>query len=167
MAWKRPDKKEVARMKVLSDLGNTPSAIGKMMGRDGKTISRYLGVPENFQDPEVQALIAKIKEDEISDLYLLGAKAKSRLHELLDRGDSKMIETTAVLDRTFQQRRLLENLPTENITTRSVAVHLKGVLSDLTARRDKLLKDSEKMEAGEGISTNVESDPSHEHDSEK
>ena len=131
MAWKRPDKKEVARMKVLSDLGNSPSAIGKMMGRDGKTISRYLGVPENFQDPEVQALIAKIKEDEISDLYLLGAKAKSRLHELLDRGDSKMIETTAVLDRTFQQRRLLENLPTENITTRSVAVHLKGVLSQL------------------------------------
>lgn len=55
-----------------------------------------------------------IKELEIDDLYLLGAKARKRLHELLDQGDTKAIEITAVMDRSFQQRRLLEGQFTEN-----------------------------------------------------
>jgi hypothetical protein len=43
----------------------------------------------------------------------LGAKARKRLHELLDEGNTKAIETTAIMDRTFQQRRLIEGQFTE------------------------------------------------------
>ena len=41
-------------------------------------------------------------------MYLLGAKARARLHELLDEGNTRVIETVALMDRSFQQRRLLE-----------------------------------------------------------
>jgi len=60
-------------------------------------------------------MIDVIKEKEVSDLYLLGAKARKRLHELLDEGNTKTIETVALMDRSFQQRRLLEGQSTENI----------------------------------------------------
>jgi len=45
----------------------------------------------------------------------LGAKGRKRLHELVDSGNSKMIETIALVDRVFQQRRLLEGKSTENV----------------------------------------------------
>ena len=159
MTWKKPDKIELAKMKILSNLGNTPNAIGRKIGRDPRTVRKHLGIPENFQDPEVLRLVAKIKDDEINNLYLLGEKAKQRLHEILDEGKTRAIETTAILDRTFQQRRLLENLPTENISTRSIAVHLQGVLRDLKAREQKLLANLEEREAEE-IATNVASEVS-------
>ena len=57
----------------------------------------------------------KLGKTEINDLYLLGAKGRKRLHELVDSGNSKMIETIALVDRVFQQRRLLEGKSTENI----------------------------------------------------
>jgi hypothetical protein len=60
-------------------------------------------------------LVNLIKEKEINDLYLIGAKARHRINELLDEGNTKVIETVAVMDRSFQQRRLLECKSTENI----------------------------------------------------
>lgn len=63
-----------------------------------------------------------IKEKEIADLYLLGAKARNRLHKLLGEGNTKTIEITAVMDRSFQQRRLLEGQSTENIVSVHVAI---------------------------------------------
>ena len=56
-----------------------------------------------------------IKDRELNDLYLLGAKARKRLHEVLDNEKPKPIEATAIMDRTFQQRRPLEGQSTENI----------------------------------------------------
>jgi hypothetical protein len=52
----------------------------------------------------------------------MGAKGRSRLHELLDKGDSAMIPTIALVDRVFQQRRLLEGNSTQNIHTLSKIV---------------------------------------------
>ena len=60
-------------------------------------------------------MVDLIKEREINDLYLLGAKARNRLHELVDEGKTKTIETVALMDRSFQQRRLLEGKSTENM----------------------------------------------------
>jgi hypothetical protein len=60
-------------------------------------------------------VVETIRTRELSDLYLLGAKGRQRLHELLDKGDSQMIPTIALVDRTFQQRRLLEGGSTANI----------------------------------------------------
>lgn len=110
-----PDKNELARFKAMADLGLTPNAIGKQVGRDPKTVRYYLQSPVYDQDTELQAMIEQIKARELEDLYLLGAKGRKRLHDLLDHGQTKMIETIALMDRTFQQRRLLEGITTANI----------------------------------------------------
>jgi len=111
-----PTKPELARIKTLSDLGLAPYSIGKRIGRDPKTVRKYLK-SDVYQDPDIQKMVDRIKEKEVSDLYLLGAKARKRLHDLLDQGDTKTIETVAVMDRSFQQRRLLEGQSTVNMAT--------------------------------------------------
>ncbi len=111
-----PTKKELAQYKALNDLGLTPNAIAARARRDPKTVRKYLQ-SEVYNDPEIQNMVEVIKEKEISDLYLLGAKARKRLHELLDEGNTKTIETVALMDRSFQQRRLLEGQSTENIAS--------------------------------------------------
>jgi len=110
-----PDKKELARFKAMADLGLTPNAIGKQVGRDPKTVRSYLRSPVYETDTDLQEMIEQIKARELEDLYLLGAKGRKRLHDLLDQGQTKMIETIALVDRTFQQRRLLEGITTANI----------------------------------------------------
>ena len=109
-----PTKKELAQYKALNDMGLTPNAIAVRAGRDPKTVRKYLQ-SEAYSDPEIMQMVDLIKTKEVNDLYLLGAKARKRLHELLDEGKMKAIETVATLDRTFQQRRLLEGQSTENI----------------------------------------------------
>src|SRR5215510_16168584 len=114
MPGRKPDKKELARMKVMRDLGHSAAAIAEKLGRSHHTVIKYLN-SEVYNDPTISVIVEKIKENEINDLYVLGAKGRKRLHELVDNGDSKMIETIALVDRVFQQRRLLEGKSTENI----------------------------------------------------
>lgn len=146
MSWKKPDKIELARMKVLSDLGNTPKAIGRMIQRDGKTVSSYLRRPEIFEDPEIQTLISEYRKKEIDDLDSIIMKARQRIHELLDEGKLPAIPATAIMDRAFTQRRLLEGQPTQNLDTRSVMVHLQVTMKDLEERKKKLLAQIEQMD---------------------
>ena len=131
-----PDKKELARFKAMADLGLTPNAIGKQVGRDPKTVRYYLQSPVYETDPELQEMIELIKTRELEDLYLLGAKGRKRLHDLLDQGKSKMIETIALVDRTFQQRRLLEGITTANI----------GILSKFIIEAHEKLYDKSKTD---------------------
>src|SRR5262245_7849476 len=126
---RKPDKKELARFKAMADLGVTPNAIGKKVGRDPKTVRYYLQSPVYETDLDLQEMVELIKARELNDLYLLGAKGRKRLHELLDEGRTKMIETIALVDRTFQQRRLLEGGSTANI----------GLLSKLIIASDESL----------------------------
>ena len=111
-----PTKKELAQFKAMNDLGLTPNAIAVRTDRDPKTVRKYLQ-SDVYNDPKIMKMVDLIKEKEVSDLYLLGAKARKRLHELLDEGNTKAIETTAVMDRSFQQRRLLEGESTVNLHT--------------------------------------------------
>ena len=111
-----PTKKELAQYKALNDLGLTPNAIAVRSNRDPKTVRKYLQ-SEVYNDPDIMRMVDIIKEREVSDLYLLGAKARKRLHELLDEGNTKTIETVALMDRSFQQRRLLEGQSTVNMAT--------------------------------------------------
>ena len=60
-------------------------------------------------------MVELIKKRGLEDLYLLGAKGRHPLHDLLDEGKTKMIETIALVDRTFQQRRLLEGGTTAHV----------------------------------------------------
>jgi len=112
----KPTKKQLARMKVLSDLGESATAIGKKLGKSHTTIGKYLR-SDVFTDPGMKDLVERLREKELEDLHLLGAKGRQRLHELLDEGNSQMIPTIALVDRTFQQRRLLEGKSTANIAS--------------------------------------------------
>jgi len=114
MTKTKPTKKELAQFKVMSDMGLTPNAIATQTGRDGKTVRKYLQSDVYDNNPEIQQMINTIKKNETDDLYLIGAKARKRIHELLDGGETKVIETVAVMDRSFQQRRLLEGQSTVN-----------------------------------------------------
>jgi len=63
----------------------------------------------------MQALVTEIQAKEISDLVVLTVKARERLHDLASRMNP--IEAIALMDRTFQQRRLLQGKSTENVAT--------------------------------------------------
>jgi hypothetical protein len=112
---RKPDRKELARFKAMFEMGLTPNAIGKKTHRDAKTVRAFLKSPAYQEDAELNEMVDLIKSRELNDLYLLGAKGRHRLHELLDQGQTKVIETIALVDRTFQQRRLLEGGSTANI----------------------------------------------------
>ncbi len=128
---RKPTKPELARFKAMADLGVTPNAIGKRVGRDPKTVRSYLQSPVYETDPDLQEMVELIKARELDDLYLLGAKGRKRLHDLLDEGKTKMIETIALVDRTFQQRRLLQGGSTANL----------GIFSRIVIDVDKTLFD--------------------------
>ena len=78
-------------------------------------------------------MVATINEKELSDLYLLGAKGRHRLHKLADSSETKMIETVAMVDPVFQQRRLLEGNSTAKVFTLT-----KLVETDQNSRDDAL-----------------------------
>ncbi len=142
MPGTRPTKTELARMKAMNDLGLSPTAIAKRMGKSHNTVIKYLS-SEVYNDPQISQLVERIKEKEVQDLYLLGGKARARLHELLDEGNTKVIETVALMDRSFQQRRLLEGNSTANIG-------LLSALLEAVHRRDKVEVKDQKSEGSEG-----------------
>jgi len=115
MPGTRPTKKQLAEMKVANELGVAPTAIARQMGKSHHTVIKYLQ-SEVYTDPSIAKLVVQIREKEVNDLYLLGAKGRARLHEMLDDGQKlQMIPTIALVDRTFQQRRLLEGRSTSNV----------------------------------------------------
>ena len=112
---KKPSKESVARMVALSELGKTPYEIEKITGHSHNTIAKYLEDQEAYIDPKMQERVIQIKEKEILDLTVLNVEAKRRLHKIVPRAN--VIESLAVMDRTFQQIRLLEGKSTQNIAT--------------------------------------------------
>jgi hypothetical protein len=100
-------------MQVLSNLGESPSAIARQMEVSHHTVIKYLD-SKAFDDPIVTDLVDRIMRAELNDLALIGVKCRQRLHELLDANKTTAIETTAIMDRSFQQRQLLSGKPTEN-----------------------------------------------------
>lgn len=109
-----PDMKELARMKVMSDMGMSDRGIGRALERSNHTIKKYLQM-DVFFDPTIREMVEKIKEKELADLFLIGAKAKARIHQIFDEEPPALIPAVAALDRVFQQRRLLEGMSTQII----------------------------------------------------
>ncbi len=121
-------------MKVMSELGVSPTAIAGKMGKSHHTIQKYLK-SDVFTDPTIKAIVEKIRDTELNDLYLLGAKGRQRLHELLDsEKEVQMIPTIALVDRTFQQRRLLEGRSTVNL---GLKMQLVFAANNLNSRGDR------------------------------
>jgi len=65
-------------------------------------------------------IVKEVEDTEVVDLSLLGAKARAKLTELI--GTMKPIELIALIDRTFQQRRLLQGKSTENVSVLSAII---------------------------------------------
>jgi len=83
MPGKRPTKPELAQFKAMHDMGVSPTAISRKMGKSHNTVLRYIH-SDVYYEPELEKMVQIIKEKELQDLYLLGAKGRKRLHELLD-----------------------------------------------------------------------------------
>jgi len=120
---KKPNKKQLARMKALSDMGESNRSIARQMGKGHATVKKYLN-SDVFNDPDIDKMVERIKETEATDLYMLGVKARRNLHVLADAGKMRPIENIALMDRVFQQRRLLEGRSTMN-----VGFHMQLVLA--------------------------------------
>lgn len=113
--YKKPTKKELAEIKALSNMNLTPHAIEVRTGICHTTVAKYLANQEAYNEPGMDALITTIMEREIQDLAVLTVKARERLHQLAAKMNP--IEAIALMDRTFQQRRLLQGKSTENVAT--------------------------------------------------
>ena len=64
---------------------------------------------------------------------LLGGKAQARLHQKLDANKMKTIELIALMDRSFNQRRLIEGKSTANVLTGAI-VKIQREALDLTMK---------------------------------
>jgi len=109
---KRPTKREQAQMTALAELGKGTYEIGAALGRSPHTVRRYINSPM-FTDPKFAAMIDEYKQKELIDLTVLNIEARGRLHDLMP--VMTPIEACAVMDKSFQQRRLVEGKSTENI----------------------------------------------------
>jgi hypothetical protein len=107
---------EAARIKALDQIGMTPYRISKITGRARNTIANVLN-SQVYKDPHFEKKIELIKEKELLDLYQIGGRARHHLTNLLEAGSLTPLETIAAMDRSFQQRRLLEGKSTENIAS--------------------------------------------------
>jgi hypothetical protein len=112
---KKLNKKEIATVHALTKLNYTPYAIHKRTGIDNHTVAKYLATRDAYTDPKFEAMVKSICEKEIFDLVALTVEARDRLHDLAP--SMNPIEAIALMDRSFQQRRLLEGKSTSNIAT--------------------------------------------------
>ena len=110
-------------MKALSDMGESYRSIARQMRKGHGTVKKYLN-SDVFNDPDIDKMVERIKKTEVADLYMLGVKARRNLHVLADEGKMRPIENIALMDRVFQQRRLLEGR-----TTMNVGIHTQLVLA--------------------------------------
>lgn len=109
---KKPSKREVAQINALDQLGMGTYEIGEIMGRSPHTIRKYCESPI-FTDPKFQELVEEYKTKELLDLTAMNISARARIHDLIP--TMTPIEAIATMDKSFQQRRLLEGKSTENI----------------------------------------------------
>ncbi len=111
------------KLKSLLKLKLTGTEIAKRLDVSEATLYRHLRYLKQ-QASQVKV----IDNTEITDLALLGAKARYKLSEKIE--TMKPIELIALIDRTFQQRRLLQGKSTANVS----------VLANIIAEAHKQLK---------------------------
>ena len=114
---KKLSRREQAEMYALVGLGTANAEVERRSGIHPTTIDRYLKNREAYCDARMEKKIEQIKEKEIWDLTVLNVRAKDRLHDLAE--SMNPIEAIALMDRSFQQIRLLEGKSTANISTMS------------------------------------------------
>jgi len=99
-------------MLALRQLNLGTYQVGEIMGRSPHTIKKYCESPM-FTDPAFQKLVEEYKSKELIDLTAMNISARARIHDLIP--TMTPIEAIATMDKSFQQRRLIEGKSTENI----------------------------------------------------
>lgn len=127
----KPDKKELAKMKALHDLGASARRIGVELDRSHHTVIKYLN-SDLLDDPVIRQMVEKIRDRELNDLTLLNYKARKRLHEMLDNDSMKPIEAVATMDRSFQQRQLLQGRATSIIDYAATSKKIADLEAELS-----------------------------------
>jgi len=108
----KPSKKsKIIACGVLDDGVRSNREIGRTVGIDHHAVARYLNHPL-LNDPDVQRQLAHHRKNEIVATDFLIAKGRQRLIEYLDQEVVQPIPVLAIVDRSFQQRQLLEAKPT-------------------------------------------------------
>ena len=130
-------------MKVLNDLGHSPTAIAAKMQRSHNTIIKYLS-SDVLNHPQIQSLIKKMSEQEIKDLTVIGAKARACQNNYLDDvlegvKQPNPIAITAIGDRSFQQRQLLQGKSTEIIEHKDVSADMEAAIKQIIERDKKTI----------------------------
>lgn len=112
------------KLKKLLKLKLTGTEVAERMDISESTLYRYLKYLRTQESKTKE-----IDSTEITDLALLGAKARMQLSEKIE--SMKPIELIALIDRTFQQRRLLQGKSTANVS----------VLANIIAEAHKRIKE--------------------------
>lgn len=140
---KKPGKREVALMNAMKEMGKSTYEIGALMGRSYHTVKKYCE-QAMFHDKKFLEMVEEYKTKEITDLTVLNIEARARIHDLIPM--MTPIEAVATMDKTFQQRRLLEGKSTENVFS------LKKIISEAhkgMVDRKEELEEAEVVEDGE------------------
>lgn len=111
---------KLAWAKNQTDGGRSLASIAKDLDVFKKPLKDRL-MNTDFQTNEMKALTKALRDTEIDRLMILGQKAQHVLNDDVDKilkGEKEMknpIPYIAMMDRSFQQRRLLEGESTDNI----------------------------------------------------
>jgi hypothetical protein len=96
--------------------GKSERAIAKAVGFSRTTVRKIL---KNV-DPD-QKLVDQLIKNENADLVQIGALARNNLFYRFTTSSPNVIESTAVMDRAFSQRRLLGGQSTQNVAIEAIA----------------------------------------------
>lgn len=99
-----------------------------------------------FSDPNVQAAIIELEKNELNDLATLGYKARRNLHKLADAGKMRPIENIALMDRAFQQKRLLQGKSTQNVNSLTYLITKAAEAREARMREGGVVNGSQEQE---------------------
>jgi len=130
-------------MLALSELNLGTYEIGAIMSRSPHTIRKYVQSPM-FTDPKFRELVEDYKSKELIDLTALNIESRARLHDLVS--SMTPIEAIALMDKSFQQRRLLEGRSTENIfSLRAIIAEAHDPKTDSAADKARPVDDNRQI----------------------
>ena len=130
-----------AAIQIHRDSGKTNREIADEVGLSTATVRKY----KEFDAPEeAQEIVEFLKEKELQQMHLITGKCRIAVNKYLDeimegKREINPIAVTAIQDRNFQQRQLLEGRATSN-------VNLVSLHDSLAAQQEQLTREIEELQ---------------------
>lgn len=135
--WGAYPYKKKAVIKAMSEAGSSSQEIADTVGVDQHTVLAILKQPICTD----QALITALQERELNDLTVLGGIARQNIVKKIIKGGGNITENVIVMDRTFQQRRLLAGQSTSN----HIVLSIQAGMEELKKAREEVTKMEEML----------------------